>query len=153
MRTSRFTRRSTNRTTTNRTTGWRTTTSSNTGRSFSASSFNKVTSNIQQKIGSFRNIYSQCTGTGTTFSPATANKWINLVNNGAFVYKFTGTDFARWFGTNYNPSWSPTTAMRHCRQRFGTGIKAVNRGRGNCWLVCASSSTTARPFNTYNWSN
>src|SRR5262245_54958418 len=141
MPTSKYSRRST----TSRSGGWRTTTSSSssrtTGRSFSASSFNKITSNIQQKIGSYRNIWSQFkSGSTTCFTPGTANKWINLIDNGANVYKFTGNDFARWFGTNYSSTWSPSTATRYCKQRFGTGIKAVSRGKGNCWLVCASST-------------
>jgi hypothetical protein len=153
MPTSKFSRYSS----TSRTGGWRTSTTSssrNTGRSFSASSFNKINNNIQQKIGSYRNVWSQCKGTGTTcFTPTTASKWINLIDNGAYVYKFTGTQFARWFGPNYTSGWSSNTATRFCRQRFGTGIKAVNRGRGNTWLVCASSNVNARPFNTYNWTN
>lgn len=152
MPTSKYSRRATSRTG-----SWRSTTSSSSrssGRTFSASSFNKITTNIQQKIGSYRNIWSQFKGgSSTCFTPGTANKWINLIDNGANVYKFTGNDFARWFGTSYNPKWSPTTAMRFCRQRFGMGIKAVNRGRGNCWLVCATSNVSSRPFNMYNWSN
>ncbi len=150
MPTSKYSRKATSRTT-----GWGSTTSStttNTGRSFSASSYNKVTSSIQQKIGSYRNIWAQCKGTGATpFSPTTANKWINLVDNGASVYKFTSNDFSRWFGPQFDTNWTSNTATRYCRQRFGTGIKAVNRGRNNTWLVCATRTVSARPFNTYNW--
>ncbi len=114
--------------------------------------FSPVRSECETRIASYRNIYSQCSGVGrqTAFSPTTANRWVKFINSGARVYKFSSAQFSRYFGSQWTGG-TPTTCFRYLRQRFGTGIKAVTRGKGNCWLVCASSSVTARPFATYNW--
>lgn len=113
--------------------------------------FSAVRDECQTKIGSFRTIYAQCTGAGKTcFSPSTANKWTRFVNNGACVYQFSGAQFTKTFGRQFNHA-TPTTAFRMMKRKYGAGIKAVTQGRNNTWLVCASSSITARPFSNYNW--
>lgn len=122
--------------------------------SYSPTKFNTICDEIQQKIGSYKTIYSQCQGSGkvTAFSPTTVNKWIKFVNNGICVYKFDNSMFSRCFGSQYN-NCTPMTATRMMQRKYGAGIKAVTRGKGNCWLVAASSSITARPFSQYNWNN
>jgi hypothetical protein len=79
-----------------------------------------------------------------------ANKWIRFVNTGGCVYAFSNIDFTRTFGRTC-ASNTPNTACRMLRQRFGTGIKAVTRGRNGAWLVAASPNVTARPFSNYSW--
>ncbi len=121
-------------------------------RSFSPARFSSTGKEIQARIGSFRNINSQLTGAGkvTAFSPTTVNKWINFVNSGTRVYKFKNNDFCKYFGSNWSSS-NPTAAQRWLKQKFGTGIKAVTRGKANCWLVAATNNVSGRPFTNYTW--
>jgi hypothetical protein len=104
----------------------------------------------QCRIGSYRNVYSQInTGTRTTWSPATANRWVKYVNSGVRVYRFTTTDFNRYFGTKWGMTPTATT-RNYLRRKYGTGVKDVTRGT-NCWLIATTRNVTGRPFNTYNW--
>lgn len=136
----------------NRWSGFGTSTSSTRGTSYSPAQFNNVVTDCEQRIGSYRNISSQCTGPGriTTFSPTTANKFLRLVDNGTLVYRFSNPEFCRFFGQQLGAATTPA-AFRTLRQKFGTGIKAVSRGRNNCWLVAASESVSGRPFRNYTW--
>jgi hypothetical protein len=114
--------------------------------------FTPVKQECQWRIGSYRNVYTQFTGGGTktTISPAMANRWIRYINNGNRVYKFNNAQFTRYFGTNWTTG--PITAARqYLRRKFGTGIKDVARGKGNCWLVATTKNVTGRPFNNYSW--
>ena len=150
----RTSRRTTTRTT-NRTT--RTTNSSRTatGPAYPATKFSNQRQKIQAAIGSFRTIGQQFNGPGRVvgFSPAAANRWINFVNNGARVYKFSSTQVGRMVGqTTTSPTTtSTTTVLRSLQRRYGNGIKAVTQVRGNNWLVAATPTVTARPFSNYNW--
>ena len=86
----------------------------------------------------------------TAFSPTSVNKWIKYVDHGACVYKFNNKDFCKYFGNQWATS-SPTSAFRFLKQKFGTGVKAVTRGKANCWLVAATPQMNGRPWNNYNW--
>ena len=120
--------------------------------SYSPNKYNTYKKTLQAKIGSYRTINQQFTGTGkvTAFSPSGANKWIKYVDQGAWVYKFNGPQFHKFWGSNWNNP-TPTAAFRYLQKKYGTSIKAVTRGKGNCWLVAATPKITARPFSTYNW--
>lgn len=133
-------------------TGWNRTGTGHSTSSYSPTQFTNVCNTMQQRMGSYRTLYTQCKGPGkvTSFSPTTANKWIKFINSGALVYKFTNIECARWFGSQFNHT-TPSSAYRIMRQRFGSGIKAVTRGKGNCWLVAATQSVTARQFSNYSW--
>lgn len=124
-----------------------------TTRSYSPSSFKNVQRNIQQRIGSFRNINAQFSGNGkvTAFSPTGVNKWITYINNGNCVYKFTNADFCRKFGTSFNSPTTITSATRTLRAKYGAGIKDVTRGKGGCWLIAATPNVNSGPFNSYKW--
>jgi hypothetical protein len=130
------------------------TTSTVTGDTWPTSSpkFATVRDECAWRIGSYRSIYSQVTGSGTTpaFSPTVAQRWVRFVNTGTPVYKFTAVQFARNFGAQFNTA-APTAAFRFLRGKFGTGIKAVTRGKGGVWLVAATPRVTARPFRNYSW--
>lgn len=135
--------------------GYRTSTGNNNSwnpTTYSPNKFNNQRDTIQAKIGSYRTISQQFTGSGkvTAFSPSTVNKWINWVNDGACVYSFSNVQFGRFFGARIS-STTPTSACRFLQQKFGTGIKGVTRGKNNTWLVCATPRVTARPFTSYNW--
>lgn len=106
----------------------------------------------QWRMGSYRNVYSQFmpTGTKTVFSPTAANKWIKYVNTGTRVYKWTNVQFTKQFGQKWTQA-SPTAIRQFMRKKFGTGIKDIIRGKGNCWLVATTKNVTGRPFTTYNW--
>jgi hypothetical protein len=119
---------------------------------YSPNKFSTQRNEITAKIGSFRVINQQVSGAGkvTAFSPAVCTRWINLVNEGCFVYKFTHNEFCRFFGSQFNYC-TPSAAQRILSNRFGTGIKAVTRGKGSTWLVAATDRVSARPFSTYNW--
>ena len=114
--------------------------------------FRGVRNECQWRMGSYWNVYSQIAGTGktTTFSPTTANRWMKYVNNGVQVYKFTHKDFCNCFGDRWAQTTSGAT-QRFLRNRYGAAIKDVTRGRGNCWLIAATRTPTARPFINYNW--
>lgn len=120
---------------------------------YSPSKFSTARQEVQAKICSFRAIQQQFNSSAsrvTAFSPSGANKWIRLVNTGARVYTFGGSQFSRYFGQRWNQA-SPTTAFKLLRRRFGASIKAVTRGKGNNWLVAATPSVSSRPFTGYNW--
>lgn len=150
----RTTRRTGTRTT-NRTTRTTTSTTRNaTNPAYPATKFSNQRQKIAAAIGSFRTIGQQFNGPGRVvgFSPAAANRWINFVNNGARVYKFSNTQVDRLVGTTGSTSTTSTTnVLRSLQRRFGNGIKAVTQVRGNNWLVAATPSVTARPFTNYNW--
>lgn len=131
------------------TTGSTTWTPTNT---YNPAKFSSTRQEITAKIGSFRAINQQVTGAGrvTAFSPTTASKWINYVNDGCNVYTFNNNDFCRYFGRQLQ-GCSPTQAFRTLKNKFGTGIKAVTRGKGNNWLIAATDRVTAKPFSSYNW--
>lgn len=113
--------------------------------------FNTAKNECETRIGSYENIYSQFTGSGATpVSPSTANKFIKYVDNGNRVYKFNNAQFSRYFG-NSMKNTTPTVAFRYLKQKFGGGIKAVCRGKGNNWLICASPNVSGRAFTSYNW--
>jgi hypothetical protein len=120
--------------------------------SYSPTKYTNYKKELQAKIGSYRTINQQFTGAGkvTAFSPTGANKWINYVNQGAWVYKWNNAQFCRYFGTHWNNA-TPNAAYRYLKQKYGAGIKAVTRGKGNYWLVAAMPKVNARPFYTYNW--
>jgi hypothetical protein len=118
-----------------------------------APAFNQPRNECQWRMASYRAVYAQFSGTAknTFFSPTTANKWINYVNQGYRVYQFSQKDFTRFFGSQWICNYSPNTCFRWMRQKYGAGIKAVARGRTNIWLVAATHSVTARPFQNYTW--
>lgn len=107
---------------------------------------------LQAKIGSYRTINQQFTGAGkvTAFSPTAANQWIKYVDTGCRVFKFNNTQFCRYFGANWQDK-NPTAIYRFLKKEFGTGIKAVTRGKGNNWLIAATQNVTGKPFNNYAW--
>jgi len=119
---------------------------------YSPTKFTNCKRTLKAKIGSYRTIHQQFTGTGkvTAFSPAGANKWIRYVDQGAWVYKFNTSQFSKFWGPYWNNP-SPNTAFRYLQKKYGSNIKAVTRGKGNCWLVAAMPKLTARPFSTYHW--
>ncbi len=104
------------------------------------------------RMGSYRNVYSQFnrTNSKTTFSPTAANKWTRYINSGARVYKFSTTDFTKFFGQQWK-NWTPTTAKQYMKKKFGPAIKDVTRGNNNCWLVATTKTVTGRPFTNYTW--
>lgn len=128
-------------------------TSTNNAWSPNSPKFNPIKEECECRIGSYENIYTQCSGTGKTpFSPTTANKFVKFVNNGAYVYKFNSSEFRRFFGNSFDyTNCTPNTAFRYLKTKFGAGIKGVAQGKGNNWLICASSNVSARPFTNYDW--
>lgn len=156
--TSRNTRRSKRnvRTTSSRTVSSGTWTPSTT---YSPTRFNMHRKDLNAKIASFRMINQQVSGPGkvTAFSPSTTNKWIKLVNNGAFVFKFTNAQFSQKFGkivTKNNTksfSGSPNVALKSLQRMFGGGIKAVTRGKANSWLIAATPTVNKAPFSNYSF--
>ncbi|MGD8451893.1 MAG: hypothetical protein PVJ57_08745 [Phycisphaerae bacterium] len=117
-----------------------------------ATAFNQPRQECQWRMGSYRNVYSQFTGATkqTPFSPTQANKWLRYANNGYRIYKFTNKDFTRHFGNQWTNT-TPTTCQRWMKQKYGSGIKAVTRGRGNTWLIATTGNVNARPFQNYTW--
>lgn len=123
---------------------------------YSPAKFSTHRKQVQAKICSLRTINQQIAGAGqvTAFSPTNINRWINFVNSGANVYKFTGAQWSRSFGRYFNVSSaaiSPSIALRALQRQFGSGIKAVTKGKGNAWLVVANQNVNASPFKNYNW--
>ncbi len=114
--------------------------------------FRIVRNECQWRMGSYRNVYSQFAGAGrwAYMSPTTANRWIRYVNNGAQVYKFSNRDFCNYWGNKWANA-NPRTAYQYLKNHYGSIIKDVTRGKGNCWLIATSRTPTARPFNNYNW--
>lgn len=135
--------------------GWNNTTSRNTSsqtsRGYSPSQFSDVRQQIQCRLGSFRTLNSQVSGAGrvTAFSPSVANRWVKFVDQGARVFKFSGREVNRWFGARHDTNtWSNAAAFKWLRWKFGSGIKAVTRGKSGTWLVAASSKLNTGPFRT-----
>ncbi|MBN2448663.1 MAG: hypothetical protein JXO22_18195 [Phycisphaerae bacterium] len=148
------------RSTRSSTTGRRTTTSTRTRYNsvskagWSPTQYGNVRDDIQWRIGSYRNIYSQVTGPSkiTTFSPKKATQWANYVNSGCKVYKFNAPQMTRYFGSAWNNTQSATAVTRYLRHKYGTkNIKAVARGRGTTWLVATTGNFNRGPFKNYTW--
>jgi len=120
--------------------------------SYSPTQYNNYRKECQARIGSYRMLNQQFSGAGkvTAFSPTVANRWVKWANDGCRIYKFSQTQFSGFFGAKWNNP-TPTAACRFLKNKFGNGIKAVTRGKGNYWLVAATPRVTARPFSTYNW--
>lgn len=133
--------RNTSRTTGTGSTGW------------APTKYSNLRQNVQAKIGSFKTINQQCTGTGkvVAFSPTTANKWVKFIDNGCWIYKFSNKDFTKFFGTGFSGTFTPSNAQRFLQKKFGAGIKAVTRGKNSSWLIAATPNVSGRPFNNYNW--
>jgi hypothetical protein len=114
--------------------------------------FKYVREECQWRMGSYRTVWSQFAGAGqrTPFSPTNANKWLRYVNSGYRVYKWTPKDFYRYFGQQWHQE-SPTACYRWMRRKYGTCIKDITRGAGNCWLVATSPHVTGYPFQNYHW--
>ncbi|GEM_PF-1224193 len=114
--------------------------------------FNQVRNECQWRMGSYWNVYAQFTGAGgrTNLSPTTANRWMRYVNNGVQVYRFSNTDFCKYFGSKWANS-TPRAAYQYLRSRYGNAIKDITRGKGNCWLVATTRTPMTRPFVNYNW--
>lgn len=114
--------------------------------------FRQPRTECEWRMSSYRAIYWQFTGPGkqTAFSPTNANKWLRFINQGQRIYRFTNTEFSRHFGNQWN-NFPPTACLKWLRQKYGTGIKAVTRGRANTWLVAATPNVAGRPFQQYNW--
>jgi sugar/nucleoside kinase (ribokinase family) len=122
-----------------------------TSKHYKPTQFTAARQEIQARIGSYRALNNQFSGAWVTaFSPSAASKWIKFVSTGARVYTFSATEFSRFFGSKW--SYSPTTTtFKFLRKKYGTGIKAVTRGKGGAWLVAATPSVTTHPFSTYSW--
>ena len=120
--------------------------------SYNPKQYNKYRESIQAKIGSYKTLNQQFTGAGkvTAFSPTNANKWIKYVDQGTLIYKFNNQQFMNFWGATWNEP-TPTAACRYLKNKYGAGIKAVTRGKGNNWLVAATPRVTARPFSNYTW--
>lgn len=120
--------------------------------SINSPAYKRAKDECERRIGSYRTIYQQFTGAGmkTTFSPTNAAKWLKFVNNGYCIYKWSNKDFCKYFGNQWQNA-SPTTCYRWMRQKYGSGIKAVTRGKANSWLVATTPNVTARPFSNYHW--
>ncbi len=114
--------------------------------------FKSVRTECQWRMGSYRSVYTQFAGGGqrTTFSPTNANKWLRYVNSGYRVYKWTPKDFYRYFGHQWQQE-TPTACYRWMRRKYGTCIKAITRGTGNCWLVATGQNVSGYPFQQYHW--
>jgi hypothetical protein len=147
-------RRTTSRTTAKGNTSRTSSTSRGTASGYPVSKFANVRTGIQGRLGSFRNIFSQVSGPGkvTAFSPRTAQQWFNLVNKGAWVYKFSSPQLVKSFGTKFDPEFSNTAITKFFKTKFGNAaIKGVTRGRGNTWLVATNSPINKGPFKNYTW--
>ncbi len=114
--------------------------------------FRIVRNECQWRMGSYRNVYSQFNAASqyAYMSPTTANRWIRYVNNGAQVYKFTNRDFCNHWGNKF-ASANTRMAFQYLRNHYGSIIKDVTRGKGNCWLIACTRTPTGRPFMNYNW--
>jgi hypothetical protein len=114
--------------------------------------FSGVRDECQWRMSSYRNVYEQCSGAGRTygFSPTAVNRWMKFINQGCPVYKFSNRDFCKFFGNEWT-SGSASAAFKFLKSEFGTGVKAVARGKGNCWLVAARSTVSGKPFVNYDW--
>ena len=145
LRTTRTTGRTTTRTTN------RTTRTPQCTYSCNSPKFLPTRNECQQRMGSYRNVYTQIAGGNKTLlSPTTANKWLRYVNNGSRVYKWTTNEFTRHFGKT-NTQGTPTAVRRYLRTKYGAQIQDVTRGRSNCWLVATKKPINGRPFNSYAW--
>ncbi len=118
----------------------------------SSAAFRNVRGEYEWRMQSYRTVYTQFTGAGqkTPFSPTNANRWLRYINQGYRVYNWTNREFCRFFGAQWQTG-SPTACFRYMRQRFGSTVKAVARGKGNCWLVATSQHVNGQPFRNYRW--
>jgi hypothetical protein len=102
---------------------------------------------LQNKINSYRYLYSQCQLTGAFKpSPATIAKFSNMVNKGYMLHKVSGAKIAKWNHMT-NPNYSTTWATKCLKAKFGSAIKGVfPTGNGRTYMVATSPTWKGKPF-------
>lgn len=129
-----------------RSTSWRKATSTRT--STSGPKWTGVRSQLANKIQSYQTLQNQTQGPANPGqpSPATINRWTNLVNKGAVIWQVTPGQFARAARTPQKVK-SASGALKALRSRFGTSaIKAVTPSRKGGWLVATASQVKGKSF-------
>ncbi len=106
----------------------------------------------QQKLQSFKTLYSQTTGAAKFDrpSPTTLKTFTNWINKGANVYTISQTQLNKWAGTARNKyDWTkPTQARNFLNQKFGKGaIKAFARTKNGAYMVACPTTFRGKTFN------
>ena len=139
------------RTAAGRTTSKRRTSGSTAG---GATAYRTVGSTFQNKINSFKTLYSQTQGPAKHGrpSPTTLNSFANWINKGAIVQTVSSAQVARWAkqaNKNFNSRKPSLTACKNVLcGKFGKGaIKAVAMTKSGSFMVATPPTHKGRSFN------
>ena len=112
------------------------------------SNYTNLRNNFQNKINSYRTLYTQLQGTTPTSrpSPTALNSLGNWINKGAVVHNVTATQINRWSPTGRKCA-SASTAKNILWNKFGkTPIKAVYKSKTGSYLVAALPTYKGKNF-------
>lgn len=143
---------------TTRSSAWNKTTrrsSSRAGRSTAASGtgYRQLQNQLQQKINSYRVLYTQTQGAGASHRPApgTLNSFANWINKGAVIHTVSPAQLSRWSDSS-RPCHSPTVAKTVLCRRFGRSpIKAVCKSKTGSFIVATAPTLRGRSFSFPNY--
>ncbi len=102
----------------------------------------------QQKINSYRTLYTQTQGTSGAGrpSPATLKTFGHWIDKGAVIHKVSAAQINRWSPTNRKCT-TITTAKNTLWHKFGkTPIKAVCKSKGGSYLVATTPMYKGKYF-------
>lgn len=118
-----------------------------------APSYRACSNTFQNKIHSFKTLFSQTCGAATKPRPSTAvlNTFANWINKGAIVQTCTNAQVTRWARSckkNFNTrTGTPTTCRNILTTAFGKNtIKAVARTKTGSFMVATMPTWKGKPF-------
>ena len=113
-----------------------------------ARGYNQIYYTFENRYRFYRMLWDQTRGAckGNRPSPATLKNFANWVNKGAYVWKVTNKQIAKWCNTNPNMK-SCTTVKNALCNRFGKNtIKAVTWNKSGGYLVATAPTYRGKPF-------
>lgn len=115
--------------------------------------YRQLQNTLQQKINSFRVLYTQTQGAGGSNRPApgTLSSFANWINKGAVIHTVSPSQVSRWSNTG-RPCNSPAVAKTVLCQRFGRSpIKAVCKSKTGSFIVATAPTFKGRSFKFPNY--
>ncbi len=118
-----------------------------------APNYRACSNTFQNKIHSFKTLFSQTYGSAKKPRPSTAvlNTFANWINKGAIVQTCTNAQVSRWarvYKKNFNTrTGTPTTCRSILAKAFGKNtIKAVARTKTGSFMVATMPTWKGKPF-------
>ena len=110
--------------------------------------YTTVKNNFQNKINSYRTLYTQTQGSCGHGRPsaATLNTFGNWINKGAIVHTVSPTQINRWSNTNKKCTTAAYAKNVLCNKFGKTPIKAVCKSKTGSYLVATTPTYKGKNF-------